>query len=58
MILSRSGWEGGPGKMARVRGRVGLGNITRDNFVCGLWNVDRPRAKKGLGTISRAGWEG
>jgi hypothetical protein len=53
--LSRDGWDGGPGKMARVCVRLGLSNITWDHFVCGLGNVDRPRAKEGLGTISRAG---
>jgi hypothetical protein len=31
--LSRAGREGGPVKMVSVCGRVGLGNITRDNFV-------------------------
>jgi hypothetical protein len=42
--LSSAGWEGGPGKMARVGRRVGLGNIARDHFVCGLgmW-TDRVR---------------
>jgi hypothetical protein len=44
--------------MARVGARVGLGNITKDHFVCGLGNVDRPRAMERKGTISRDGWGG
>jgi hypothetical protein len=44
--LSRAGWEGGSGKMARVCGRVGLGTIINDNFVCQLGNVGRPHAKE------------
>jgi hypothetical protein len=57
-ILSGAGQDGGPGKMARVLGGVGLVYINRDNFVCGLGNVDRQRPKEGLGTISRAVWGG
>jgi hypothetical protein len=56
--LSLAGWEGGSGKMSRVGGRVGLGTITKDHFVCRFGNVSRPCAKEGLVTISRAGWEG
>jgi hypothetical protein len=53
--ISRAESEGGTGKMAWVGGRVGLGTITEDHFVCGLGNVGRPRALEGLGIISRPG---
>jgi hypothetical protein len=44
--------------MARVCGRVGLGTITKDHFVCRFGNVGRPCAKEGLETISRVGMGG
>jgi hypothetical protein len=44
--------------MARVVGRVGLGAITKDHFVCRFGKLGRPSSKERLGTISRAGCEG
>jgi hypothetical protein len=44
--------------MARVSGREGIGIITSDHFVWGFGNVRRSNAREGLGTISRAVWEG
>jgi hypothetical protein len=41
--------------MARVGRRIGIGSIAKDIFVHGFRNVDRPRAKERLVTISRAG---
>jgi hypothetical protein len=55
--LSRAGWEGGSGKMARVGGRIGLSTITRYHLVGVFGAVRRTRAKEGMRTISRAGRE-
>jgi hypothetical protein len=49
---------GGSGNMARVCGRIGLGTLTKDQFVCRFGNVGKACAKEGLETISRAWWEG
>jgi hypothetical protein len=53
-----AGGEGRSGKMASLGGRIGLSTITRYHLVGVFGTVRRTRAKKGIGTISRAGREG
>jgi hypothetical protein len=57
-VLYAGPGRGGSWKMARVGGKLGLGTITKDQFVCRFDNVGRSSAKEGLGTLSRVGMGG
>jgi hypothetical protein len=56
--ISRTGWEGGSGKMARVVGRAELGTISTAVWDGGLLTVGGTGVKDEFGSLSRAGCEG